>query len=437
MVRAGRHTRNDNPVCQRRCVPLGSPYLAPTARIDRNGGRSLDRALHPMTWRWQPPVLSPVSSRALVDGLGAAIGLRRSDHQSVIASLCKRYSAADALLTNSGTSALILALRKAVPRGGTVAFPGYACVDLTTAAVGAGIRVRLYDTDPETLSPDLDSVRKVIARGVDAIVVAHLYGYPADVPGVENLAAEHGIPVIEDAAQGAGGTVGGKLLGTFAELSVLSFGRGKGMTAGSGGALLVHTPALTAWTKQLRAELGAASAGGVEVMTLAAQSVLARPAVYRFPASIPALKLGEMVYHPPTEPRPMAAAAAAILQSALKVDDREVEYRRIRAKNLLNRIRDSHGVSAVRPIRGGESGFLRLALIDTGGQRLPRASIGALRGYPVTLGQHAQLEPLLMPGERAGRGAEFLRDRLFTLPTHSRVTQSDLERVADWLGYPS
>jgi dTDP-4-amino-4,6-dideoxygalactose transaminase len=365
------------------------------------------------------------------------MGFRRSDHQRVIAALCERYSAADALLTNSGTSALILALRKTVPRGGTVAFPGYACVDLTTAALGAGIRVRLYDTDPETLSPDLDSVKKVIDRGVDAILVAHLYGYPADVPGVEKLAAAHGIPVIEDAAQGAGGTLGGNLLGSFAELSVLSFGRGKGMTAGSGGALLVNTLALTDWIKQVRGDLGAAAGGGGEVMTLAAQSVFARPSVYRFPASIPALKLGEMVYHPPTEPRPMAAAAAAILQSALRIDEQEVQYRRIRAKNLLDRVTDSYGVSPVRPISGGESGYLRLALIDTLGQRLPRASIGALRGYPMILDQHTQMLPMLMPGERAGKGAQLLRDRLFTLPTHSRVTHSDLGRVAEWLGFQS
>jgi len=127
----------------------------------------------------------------------------------------------------------------------------------------------------------------------------------------------------------------------------------------------------------------------------------------------------------------MAAAAAAILQSALRIDEQEVQYRRIRAKNLLDRVTDSYGVSPVRPISGGESGYLRLALIDTAGYRLPRASIGALRGYPMTLDQHPQLQPMLMPGERAGKGAEFLRDRLFTLPTHSRVTQSDLQKEID------
>jgi len=365
------------------------------------------------------------------------MGFRSDRQRTVVAALCQRYSAADALLTDSGTSALILALRRILPPGGTVAFPGYCCIDLTTAALGAGMRVRLYDIEPSTLSPDLDSVRKVVARGVDAIVVAHLYGYPADVLGVEEIAAEHGIPVIEDAAQGAGGTLRGGLLGTFGDVAILSFGRGKGMTTGSGGAVLVRTPEHVRWTKRMLAQLGVGSGGGREVMTLAAQSLLGHPSMYRFPASIPALRLGEMVYHPPTEPRPMAAAAAAILGSALEMDEREVQYRRTRANEMLSLIAESHPVVPVRPIVGGESGFLRLAFLDTGSRRLPHFTLGVLRGYPMTLEQHPQLQPMLLPGERAGKGSEALRDRLFTLPTHSRVNRSDLTRLAKWLGQAS
>jgi dTDP-4-amino-4,6-dideoxygalactose transaminase len=193
-----------------------------------------------VTWRRQPPVLSPVSSRALVDGVAAAIGLDSNAHEGVSEDLRKRYRCHDALLTDSGTSALILALRRIAPQG-IVALPAYGCIDLTTAALGAGVRVRLYDIDPVTLSPDLDSVRAALRRGVDAIVVTHLYGYPADMFGVASLAAEAGVPVIEDAAQGAGGTLRGSLLGSIGDVSVLSFGRGKGMTGGSGGALLVRT----------------------------------------------------------------------------------------------------------------------------------------------------------------------------------------------------
>jgi perosamine synthetase len=386
-----------------------------------------------MTWRWQPPVLSPVSSRGLVEGFGAAMRLRDADPSGVVKTLCARYSADEALLTNSGTAALILALRRILPPGGTVAFPGYGCVDLTSAAVGANARVRLYDLNPGTLSPDLSSVRRVCGQGVDAIVVAHLYGYPADVPGVQKIASEFGIPVIEDAAQGAGGMLDERLVGSFGDIGILSFGRGKGMTSGAGGAVLVRTPALATWVRQVRSEFGAAPAGGLAVMTLAAQSLLGHPSVYRLPASIPTLKLGEMVYHPPTAPRSMSIAAAAILQRALELDPPEVAGRRARAERLLSVVSGSTSIRPATAIAGGEPGFLRLALLDSSGGKLPCPSIGALRGYPITLEQHLPLREALLAGERAGRGSEYLRDHLFTLPTHSRVKSADLANVQQWL----
>src|SRR5207247_5224225 len=129
----------------------------------------------------------------------AACGSDGESGVNVAEVLRARYGALDAILTDSGTSALILALRAVVRPGGTIAYPGYSCIDLTSAAVGAGMRVRLYDLNPSTLSPDLESVERAINRGVNAIVVAHLYGYPADVGAVQELARKSGIPVIEDA----------------------------------------------------------------------------------------------------------------------------------------------------------------------------------------------------------------------------------------------
>jgi perosamine synthetase len=388
--------------------------------------------VHSVTWRRQPPVLSRVSSRALVGGLGATLGLGASAHEVVSAALRERYGCRDALLTDSGTAALILALGKLAPAGGTVALPAYGCIDLTTAALGVGLRVRLYDIDPATLSPDLDSVRAVIKRGVDTIVVTHLYGYPADMIGVKALAAEEGTSVIEDAAQGAGGSLCGALLGSIGDVSVLSFARGKGMTGGSGGALLVRTPALAQWTSRARLGLQAGSRGGKAVLSLAVQRLLSHPNLYRLPASIPALKLGEMIYHPPRIPRAMSAASASVLRWSLADDVRQLAARRACAGELLSLVRDTPGVSAVRPLTGGESGFLRFALIDKRGTLVPRADLGAVRGYPLTLEQHPQLRPLLLPGEIAGTGAQLLRDRLFTVPTHYRVDARDLTRLAEW-----
>jgi hypothetical protein len=117
----------------------------------------------------------------------------------------------------------------------------------------------------------------------------------------------------------------------------------------------------------------------------------------------------------------------------MDLHERDVSERRHRALVLLASMRATRDVTPVRPISGGESGFLRLALLDSIGTRTPDASLGALRGYPMTLDQHPQLWPVLLSGERAGNGSRFLRDRLFTVPTHARVTRADLSRLAQWL----
>lgn len=386
-----------------------------------------------MTWRWLTPVHSPVSTRALVDGAKAAVGLGEDSRRAVAEVLRAKYAAAEVLLTDNGTAALALALKGALPRGGTVAYPSYSCIDLSSAALGARANVRLYDLNPGTLSPDLDSLRRTIKRGVDAIVVAHLYGFPADMIGVGELASEEGIPVIEDAAQGAGGSLFGTISGASGDMSILSFGRGKGMTAGSGGALLARSPDAAEWIRRARSELLPGAPGAASVATLAAQKVLSHPSLYRLPASIPGLRLGEMVYHAPRPPRAISTASAAMLRWALEMDDREVAQRRVHGREMMRMLRQAAKLVPVRAINGGEPGFLRLPVLDQSGIKSARPDLGIMRGYPMTLDEHPQLRPLLRFGERAGTGSLVLRDRLFSLPTHSRLRESDLASVEEWV----
>src|SRR5207237_8893759 len=141
-------------------------------------------------------------------------------------------------LTGSGTTALTAALIGVLKdRPGAVALPAYGCYDLATAADGANAPVLLYDLDPHTLAPDLPQLRDALRQGASAVVVVHFYGHPVDLGEVKRLAAERGALVIEDAAQAAGAKLDGRPVGTQSSLAVLSFGRGKGLTGGSGGAL--------------------------------------------------------------------------------------------------------------------------------------------------------------------------------------------------------
>ncbi|HEY0529021.1 MAG TPA: DegT/DnrJ/EryC1/StrS family aminotransferase [Gemmatimonadaceae bacterium] len=383
-------------------------------------------------WRCIPPVVSPVSARAVINGVSAALGGEPDARICVRSFLRARLAATDVVLTDSGTSALILALRTSVQKEGIIALPGYGCVDLAAAAIGAGLRVRLYDLDPRTLSPDLDSLRRALDRGANAVVVAHLFGYPADVAGVVKLAGEFGAAVIEDAAQGAGGRLHSARIGSLADISVLSFGRGKGTTGGRGGAMVVRTKSLARRTEIIGETLSTSQRGAAQALAVAAQGILSNPFLYRVPASIPALKLGEMIYRPPSPPGKMSSVSAAILTETLHLEDLELSRRQLHARELLSSIGGNRTLTVVRPVCGGESGYLRFAVLDDTGSRRASRTLGITRPYPLTLEQHHELQPSIMSGEHAGKGAEILRDRLYTLPTHSKVGVADVARLVRW-----
>jgi perosamine synthetase len=384
-----------------------------------------------MILRRQLPVYSPIRASVLASAAASAWKNGKVNHELLAAHLTQRYAAQRVVLTDSGTSALILALRTLVGRGDTVAFPAYACVDLAAAARYADVRVRLYDVDPATLSPDLDSVLRVLKQGVAAVVVAHLYGFPADVPSVAELALVHGASVIEDAAQGAGGTLRGRSLGSFGGLTVLSFGRGKGMTGGHGGALLAITPELAERLESIEG-LGPTPGGWRDVAVATAQWALGRPALYSIPSAIPGLRLGEMVFHPAHEPRAISSAAAAMVRAALATTEREVAIRRRNAAVLMSEVISNDGLAAIAPVSGGTPGYLRFPVRDLGDRDEARR-LGIMRGYPRTLAEEPELRPSLYPNESPLSGATELQRCLFTLPVHSRVTKRDLSHLASWL----
>jgi len=386
--------------------------------------------------RRQLPVLSPIAPAALGGALGSVLLHRRRALADVAALLTTSCGARQTLLTDSGTSALVLALRLAVGEGKTVAFPGYACVDLAAAARLAKVRVRLYDLDPRTLSPDLGSVAAVLSRGVDAVLVAHLYGFPADVPAVSRLAAQAGVPVIEDAAQAAGGTLLGHALGSFGALSIFSFGRGKGLSGGHGGALVCRDERFVSGLKHAGFRVGRPGWGWMDVATAGAQWALGRPSLYALPSALPGLRLGEMVYHAAREPRSLSIGAAALVKRALRTVSEDVSLRRRNAAALYVAATEGGDVEPVALLPGATSGFLRFPVVDSGG-RAERPDMGIVRGYPRTLHEQEELRPCLVPGEPATPGATALREGLFTLPTHEKVTADDVERMGEWLRVPT
>jgi dTDP-4-amino-4,6-dideoxygalactose transaminase len=382
-----------------------------------------------MIGRRQLPVSSPLSFGALA-GAGLGLGPGSSAVSDALSdALSRRFGARAVRLTDSGTSALVLALRLAMPKGGTVALPAYACVDLLAAAARAGVRVRFYDVVPATLGPDLESVRAALVRGADAILVAHLYGYPVDVPAVRALADAHGATLIEDAAQQAGGWLRGTRLGAFGPLTVLSFGRGKGTTGGRGGALLATDET---WREALeRVPLPPPAAGWPDLARAAVQWVAGRPALYGIPASIPALRLGETVYHDAPEPAALSTMAARLVMAALERADADRVARAAVAGRLREALAGAPSLAFVREIEGAASGYLRLPVLDTA-RRVGRPAAGIVRTYPRPLDAESAAARLTHAGEPPALGAREVCDTLWTLPTHDMVTDRDVEAAKSW-----
>ena len=382
-------------------------------------------------FRRQPPVYSPLSAQAVFQAALAAVRASRDPRRELRDALRWSYQSQAGVLTGSGTQALQLAITAAARLVGAaapvhVALPAFTCFNVATAAVGAGARIALYDVDPWTLSPDLDSLEAVLARGARVVVVTPLYGFPVDWSPVESRAAHWGAVVVEDAAQGQGARWCGRPLGALGSLSVLSFGRGKGWTGGGGGALLLRRNARRETLVTLRP--GKVSADLGTVASAVGQWLLGRPSLYAIPAALPFLALGETRYHDPEPLREMSRAAAAVALRTRSEAVLEALARQANGAALIAQLPAT--VAAVRVLPNADPSFIRLPVRIPGGLAgLPDPEwamrLGIGRTYPSTL---AELEPVRarMAGT-TGRwpGADALVKDLVTLPTHSQLTPRD------------
>ncbi len=247
-----------------------------------DGAGAAHRPGDPVSWRRQLPAYSPLplgavlaGAAGLVAGAGTARA-RRSRRRSP-----RTYGCDEVLLTDSGTGALTLAIRAALAGapGGPVALPAYGCYDLATAADGAA-RARSCSTTSTRprWRPISTSLRSALARGARAVVLAYWYGVPVDPEPVRardprrRRHPDRGRRAGRRRAPGAAAP-----LGSFGDLTVLSFGRGKGTTAGRGGALLARGAGAAAFARA-RGDVGRA-ARGVEGDRSAQGAVAPRPPV--------------------------------------------------------------------------------------------------------------------------------------------------------------
>ena len=165
------------------------------------------------------------------------------------------YSGASyGVATSSGTSALHVALLAAgIQPGDEVITVPFTFVATVSAIEYAGGRPVFIDIDPKTFTMDVTQLEAAITPRTKAIVPVHLYGQPCDMDPILEIAARHGLVVIEDACQAHGAKYKGRPVGALGHVGCFSFYPGKNLGAcGEGGIAVTNDAALQKKMQMLR-----------------------------------------------------------------------------------------------------------------------------------------------------------------------------------------
>jgi dTDP-4-amino-4,6-dideoxygalactose transaminase len=155
---------------------------------------------------------------------------------------------------NTGTSALHLALLAAgIGPGDEVITVPFTFVATVAAIRYTGAKPVLIDIDPRTFTMDVNRIEAAITPQTKAILPVHLYGQPADMSPICEIANRRGLVVIEDAAQAHGAEYKGRRVGSLGDLACFSFYPGKNLGAcGEGGMVVTNNPDYDRTIRMLR-----------------------------------------------------------------------------------------------------------------------------------------------------------------------------------------
>ena len=155
-------------------------------------------------------------------------------------SLSKKFYVA---ALSSGTAALHLALRILnIKAGDAVIIQSFTFCGTTNPASYEGVEIIFVDSEIDTWNMCPNALENALienkSKNIKAIIPVHLYGMPAKIDHIKNLADSFKVPIIEDAAEALGSNFKGQSCGTFGILSALSFNGNKIITTSGGGAIV-------------------------------------------------------------------------------------------------------------------------------------------------------------------------------------------------------
>ena len=153
----------------------------------------------------------------------------------------------------NGSAALDAAVAAlGIGKGDEVILPAFTIISCAAAIVRAGEVPVVVDSDPRTWNLEVSQLEAKITARTKAIMVVHIYGLPVDMDPVLALARQHGLKVIEDAAEAHGQTYQERPCGSLGDISTFSFYPNKHITTGEGGMIVTDEAALAGKCRSLK-----------------------------------------------------------------------------------------------------------------------------------------------------------------------------------------
>jgi len=316
----------------------------------------------------------------------------------------KFAKAKNAVAVNSGTAALHMALWTAgVKAGDEVILPSFTFIATAEAVALTGAKPVFVDVKPDTYNIDPSKIEQAITNKTRAVIPVDLYGLPAEMDKLKEIADKHNLILVEDAAQAHGASYKGKPPGYFADMTCWSFYASKNITTGEGGMITTNNEEYAENLRLIR------SHGEKDEYKA---SVLGHN--YRMPE-----------------------IAAAIGVEQLKKLPKFVEKRRKNAQALTERLRSINQLILPTEPRGCRSSwYLYTVRIRTGGERERAKFVEDLRkkGVGATVYYHTPIHQ--MPfyqqfGTYRLPNTEKVAQQVFSLPVHPKVTLKNVEYIAE------
>ena len=344
------------------------------------------------------------------------------------------------LYISSGRAALWVILKvlsKMKPYKKEVIIPAYTCPAVASAVLKVGLKPVLSDINLADFSYSKENLERKLNKNTLAVIIVHLFGYPASMEGIVEWGKNGDFFVIEDAAQAFGNSPlnsDGRKLGVLGDAGFFSFGRGKPIGVLHGGLLTTQSDEIYQTASQYYNEMNCSSRlqDLKYILLLTSYSFFLNPHLYWIPQRVPFLNLGETIFEPDFPTFKGINPAAEIIGKMLDCFEEEKEMRKQNAhwyaSNLVEVSETENPPASAYP-------YLRYPFIlksrdlrDRMLEKLALHGTGATLFYPCPLNELPGLKEVLQD-MNIYSNAKKLSDTLITLPVHSGVTPSDRKKI--------